>query len=309
MRSLGAALLASLLSACGGSATPPITQETTKSPLSSTVAFITTSPATPTAHKLYVADEAGGIIATYNANDGTRINPTIQLPQNTYPCSVAADKYGKIYVGSTGTGPSQITTYNSDGTQTTPTIAVSDPCSIAVDQNSKIYVANPSANNVTIYNPNGNPASFPKSFTVPFPTSLAVNSVGDIYVANASTQGTCALGCVTMFTPDGIPTQNYPVTGLVAVDSSDQVYVGYPKGNASFGELAVFNPNGTINHATKFYIPGPYGIAVGPNGRTYATIGLGIPHTSHIAVIDSAGTVVGQIATPGLSLPQALAIR
>lgn len=53
--------------------------------------------------------------------------------------------------------PNTVTTYNANGTQTTPTIALTDsPTALAVDAAGKIYVAN---GNVTAYTADGAPTT------------------------------------------------------------------------------------------------------------------------------------------------------
>lgn len=53
-----------------------------------------------------------------------------------------------------------MTTYNSDGTRSTPTITgLKTPYGVAVDGAGKIYVTNFDGNSVTTYKPDGSPSS------------------------------------------------------------------------------------------------------------------------------------------------------
>ena len=67
---------------------------------------------------------------------------------------MAVDANGKIYVANYGGG--NVTTYNADGTQTTPTITAGlhNPTGVAVDANGTIYVSD-WGGTVTMYNKNG----------------------------------------------------------------------------------------------------------------------------------------------------------
>jgi sugar lactone lactonase YvrE len=71
---------------------------------------------------IYVADGPLETLEVYNA-DGTQ-TPALTPPKVSNAAGVAIDDTGKIYVISTpNSGPSTLTTYNADGTPSTPTIA------------------------------------------------------------------------------------------------------------------------------------------------------------------------------------------
>jgi YVTN family beta-propeller protein len=69
-----------------------------------------------------------------------------------------------------------VTTYNADGTPSTPTITtgVSAPFGVAVDADGKIYVANNNNNTVTTYNADGS-ASTPTITGLNGPFGIAVH--------------------------------------------------------------------------------------------------------------------------------------
>lgn len=85
--------------------------------------------------KIYVV--VGTNVRTYTSS-GSPTTPTISFKRYGYPLSVAVDANGKIYVTSTSYYAGQpyagtLTTYNPDGSQTTPTITgLAQPFGVAV---------------------------------------------------------------------------------------------------------------------------------------------------------------------------------
>ena len=136
---------------------------------------------------------------------GNRTNPTIDVSGKL--AAVAVDANGKIYVGA----GNLVTAWNSDGSQTTPTIALGSRhrnsfisiSGVAVDANGKIYVSSlqshgrceysclyKSLSRLTAYNPDGSRATPPIRLIVPIGTYVdpavvggpAIDANGKIYV-------------------------------------------------------------------------------------------------------------------------------
>jgi serine/threonine-protein kinase len=121
---------------------------------------------------------------------------------------VAVDGTGTIYVPHRSPGSGSVTTYNADGTQTTPTITgLSTPDAVAVDAAGKIYVANAGNGTVTTYNADGS-ASTPTITGLSSPSGVAVDGAGKIYVTNSGN------GTVTTYNADGSASTPTIVTGL-----------------------------------------------------------------------------------------------
>jgi YVTN family beta-propeller protein len=149
-----------------------------------------------------------------------------------------------IYV--TNHGNNIVTTYNADGSRSTPTITagLDGPFGVAVDAAGKIYVANFN-NTVTTYHADGTQTT-PTITAEPIdiPQGIAVDLAGKIYVANYYR------GTVTTYNANGAagtPT----ITGLfapggVAVDASGKIYV------ANFGNSSVttYHADGTPSTPT-----------------------------------------------------------
>lgn len=102
--------------------------------------------------------------------------------------------------------PTTVMTYNSNGTQTTPTITFPQTLiptgGIAVDAAGKIYVTNDRVgDSVTTYNPDGTRAT--PTITAAFgaePSGIALDAFGKIYVVNLGNKN------VTTYNPDGTQT-------------------------------------------------------------------------------------------------------
>lgn len=164
----------------------------------------------------------------------------------TVAVTVIAKKTLKIYL--TNYFAQTVTTYNLDGTQTTPTISIGPdtPYGIAVDTAGKIYVThNNDPGSVTTYNPDG-------TQTTPTISGLlgggkygvAVDAVGKIYITNFGNN------TVTTYNPDGTQTTPTISSGLdgplaVAVDATGKIYVTNRKNGTNNGNVTTYNPDGT----------------------------------------------------------------
>jgi YVTN family beta-propeller protein len=129
--------------------------------------------------------------------------------------SVAVDAAGKIYV--VNQGNDTLTTYNPNGSRTTPTITgLSGPAGVAVDAAGKIYVSNVNGGpegggSVTTYTANGTPTTPTITAGLDFSGGLAVDASGKIYVANY-------YAGVTIYEADGTQaTSTFGVFGTEAV--------------------------------------------------------------------------------------------
>src|SRR5579871_1923864 len=127
----------------------------------------------------------------------------------------------KIYVANIGDGT--ITTFEPNGTQTSPTISTGDYLySVAVAPNGKIYAVTfnpldgPSSNaTVTSYRPDGTPTTPTITFAesgYKVPCGLAVDRNGKIYVLSSAHEGTA--GIVTTYRSTGERTKPTFQTGI-----------------------------------------------------------------------------------------------
>jgi len=196
----------------------------------------------------FSASAGGGSIQTSGAQDA------LLVPQP------------KIYVANFGN--STVTTYNPDGTRTTPTISagLSNPFGVAIDAAGKIYVTNQFIHTVTTYNPDGTQTTPTISSGLNRPFGVAVDAAGKIYVANEGNN------TVTTYNPDGTQTTPTISIGLnnplgVAVDAAGKIYIA----NAG-GTVTTYNPDGTQTTPTiSGGLSGPNGVTVDAAGKIYVT--------------------------------------
>jgi hypothetical protein len=177
--------------------------------------------------------------------------------------AISAPKVGatKIYVA--GLYAFTVTTYNADGTPTTPTIRLDYPRGVAVDAAGKIYVAN--GQNVTSYNADGTQTTPTIAAGLKYASGVAVDAAGKIYVTDGVT------GDVTTYKADG--TRTTPtITGLsdpagIAVDAAGKIYV-----SSGGGVVSTYNPDGSRSTPTitveQTY---PSAVAVDAAGKIYVT--------------------------------------
>ena len=175
--------------------------------------------------KIYIVGGTSNMLTTYTLQ-GKPAAPTIAGLDA--PVGLAVDAHGKIYVANSGSkksGRGSITTYDADGSRTTPTITASldTPWGIAVDARGKIYVANYNGGTVTTYLPDGSKTT-PTISGLKEPTAVAVDRNGKIYVTQ---KGSSATGSLTTYSPNGKPTTPTITTGIdipqaVAVDARER---------------------------------------------------------------------------------------
>jgi YVTN family beta-propeller protein len=236
-------------------------------------------------------DAQGGLVSFNTQGPGTIDGHTVSFAQvPTVITFEAGHKYtfivyaiaqigaGTIYVlNNVGEYPSytdSVTTYDSDGTQTSPTITagLSFPLGIAVDTAGKIYVANAGnyngigydASTVTTYNVNGTESSPTITAGLDYPEGVAVDAAGKIYVVNAGSN------TVTTYNANGSRTAPTITAGVkgptgVAVDAAGKIYVA----NASNNSVTTYNANGTQTTPTITALNHPAGVAVDAAGQIY----------------------------------------
>ena len=205
---------------------------------------------------------------------GNRTNPTIDiLPK---PTAIAVDANGKIYVGA----DNMLTTWNPDGSQTTPTIKPRDAdiSGVAVDANGKIYVVSTqthkkcvstyycrvkSLSRLTTYNADETRATPSIRLTAwyhygpaPLVRGPAIDANGKIYVVSYYGD------TLTTYRPGGSRTkpiiQGLPSPSSVAVDSSGKIYVT----NVGHNNLTTFTRNGSPTSPTISGLDDPMGVAL-----------------------------------------------
>src|SRR5579864_1548849 len=118
----------------GGKVTTYTRSGAETTPRITNVADLPTGIAVDRTGKIYVATVANDMLQTYTKS-GAPTTPTIQNNGLNSPYGVAVDTSGKIYVANSGGGgASTVTTYNPDGTPTTPVITgFSQALGVAVD--------------------------------------------------------------------------------------------------------------------------------------------------------------------------------
>lgn len=138
----------------------------------------------------------------------------------------------KIYI--TNGANNTLTTYEYDGTQTTPTItdSLNDPQGVAVDRHGKIYVANAASGLVTTYDGFGNRTT--PTISVTAATAVAVDTNGKIYVGAAN-----SLTTYNRFGKQTKPTIKIGLRSLnviddVTVDARGKIYLTSSYGRRIF---------------------------------------------------------------------------
>jgi sugar lactone lactonase YvrE len=186
----------------------------------------------------------------------------------------------KIYVANIGDGT--ITTFEPDGTQTSPTIAIGNYLyAIAIAPTGKIYAVTfdpldgPSSDaTVTSYKPDGTqttPTITIKERGYAVPLGLAVDRNGKIYVLSSKHNGSC--GLVMTYKPDGTRTAPTFRTGVdsggIAIDANGKIYVANdtPHGLSS---ITTYLSDGSATTPTITRgVHDPAGIAVAQDGTIY----------------------------------------
>ena len=186
----------------------------------------------------------------------------------------------KIYVANIGDGT--INTFEPDGTQTSPTIAIGNYLyAIAIAPTGKIYAVTfdpldgPSSDaTVTSYKPDGTqttPTITIKERGYAVPLGLAVDRNGKIYVLSSKHNG--SRGLVMTYKPDGTRTAPTFRTGVdsggIAIDANGKIYVANdtPHGLSS---ITTYLSDGSATTPTITRgVHDPAGIAVAQDGTIY----------------------------------------
>lgn len=220
--------------------------------------------------------------------------------------AAAADRSFKIFVANIGDGT--ITTFESNGSETTPTIRTEGSSNdylfaMAVGADGRIYALNfdslagsGTSGTLTAYKPNGDPTT--PTITIPergfaAPVGIAVDRGGKIYVLSAAHDGSA--GIVTSYKQDGSRTKPTFSTGAdssaIAVDANGKIYVTNDTGRRGGYSLTTYLPNGTATTPTITRgLHQPVSVTVGADGTIYvANIIRGGPD----------GTGAGEVTTYG----------
>ena len=193
---------------CAGGGAPPVTTSQAASLALRSLPAPERNGRAP--KKIYVVNAGNNKLTTYKY-DGTPTTPTI-TDSISDPQGLAVDRNGKIYVANYGSG--SITTYDRFGNRTTPTISVAGAIAVAVDTNGKIYVGH--GRRVTTYNPDGSPTTpiivVPHRNASASVFGVAVDANGKIYVTSwFRHRQHCVYSCyhfiyisqLTTYNPDG----------------------------------------------------------------------------------------------------------
>ncbi|MGA9274447.1 MAG: NHL repeat-containing protein, partial [Candidatus Cybelea sp.] len=231
---------------CGGASTTPITE-----PLRTEGSAFDAAVSKST---IYVANLGGDKVTAYSPKGKHgKLTLTITTGING-PFGVAVDKNGKIFV--TNTSPyypgGNVTSYASDGKQTTPTITagIDFPLGIVVTKSGKIYVANlrgptsSGSGSINTYKPDGTQTTPTITAGIAGPVGVTLDDRGKIYVANAFNNS------VTTYRSDGTQTTPTITAGLnfpegIAVDANGKIYVVNHGGVSSSGSITTYTADGT----------------------------------------------------------------
>ncbi|MGC1380273.1 MAG: NHL repeat-containing protein [Candidatus Baltobacteraceae bacterium] len=188
---------------------------------------------------------------------GASTKPTISGLSG--PKGIAVDAHGKIYVTNeckptTCKGRGRVTTYDSAGNPSFPTIAIQQPRGVAVDDRGRISVT--ALDTLTTYLPNGHRTP-PTIKGLSGPAGVAVDRNGKIYIVN---QGT---NTVMTYTPGGKRTAPTISDGLsspyfLAIGDDGRIYVT----NAGNSTVTTYDANGKRIKPTIQIPGGAVGIAV-----------------------------------------------
>jgi hypothetical protein len=253
----------------------------------------------------------------------------------------------KIYVGNTGNSNAgvnaKVTTYNADGTSTTPTITLSDldyPDGIAVDASGKIYVANLSGYRVATFTAAGAATTpmIPEIGVANSVYSMALDGAGNIHVADLldyhdTNTANAQYGDIATYTANG--TLSSPTFNLaeltsgpcaivnsphsakptcydpssIAVDSSGKIYVlsGYtpppPPATQYYFILTTYMANGTPTSPTIPLAAKPTALAVDAAGKIYVA-----NYNNAVTTYTPSGTQTTLTITTGLNEPYGIAV-
>lgn len=213
--------------------------------------------------------------------------PTATAPVSGAPGT--ADAFNarsyKIYVANIGNNT--ITTYEADGTQTTPTIHTGNGPSdylfgAAVGPSGKIYALNfdpllgpGTSGTVTTYKPDGTqttPTIMIRERGYFAPVGLAVDKNGKIYVVSSVHNG--SPGVVTTFKPDGRRTTPTfaagPDSSSVTVDSRGKIYVTNDAGPPGKSSVTTYLRDGARTTPTiTREVRQPIGVAIAADGSIF----------------------------------------
>ena len=191
----------------------------------------------------------------------------------------------KIYIANAGNNT--ITTYTSEGTQTSPTIQTGTGSTdylfaMAVGSSGKIYALNfdpllgpGTSATVTTYKPDGTPTTPTitiKEHGYSGPTGLAVDANGKIYVVSSTQNGSA--GIVTTYNRDGRQTTPTvaagPDSSSVTVDGNGKIYVTNDAGPPGKYSVTTYLSDGTPTTPTiTREIHDPVGVAIAYDGTIF----------------------------------------
>jgi hypothetical protein len=215
-------------------------------------------------------------IVTSYKRDGTRISPTISVPESGLdtPSALAVSDSGTIYVLSSvhdGT-PGVVVTYHPDGSPTPVAFQTGPDSSCMAIAGTTIYVGNAvgpgksRSGYLSTYSLDGTPKSLTITDDIYSPGGVAVDPLGNIYVANVTNGG-----------PDGTA--------------------------ATY--LTMYSPTGQLLRKFSNGAGGPGGIATDPSGRLY--VATSTPYTSTMRTYE-VGTRIPPTFGKGLDEPSGIAI-
>jgi YVTN family beta-propeller protein len=247
----------------------------------------------------------GGRLSFNTQGPGTKSGQTVSFAQVPTPITFAAGHTytfalyatattvpaGKIYLAY----DNSVTTYNEDGTQTTPTITagLDGASGVTIDAAGRIYVANNGNNTVTTYNADGMQTTPTITSGLSSPSGVTVDVAGRIYVANSGSN------TVTTYKADG--TRTSPTINLggspsgVAVGPSGKIYVPNVFCGRDFCDSSVttYNADGTPTSPTIIHLGWASSVAVDATGKIYVVANYGTVLTYDPSGSQTTPTIIG----------------
>ncbi|MEI7463656.1 MAG: hypothetical protein WCK03_04665, partial [Candidatus Taylorbacteria bacterium] len=210
---------------------------------------------------------------TVNNPNGNVINSTIQgvtiSINGTFTNLGAIPELYCTTLGSSNT--SALQEINSNGIATNFSSGLPGSCrGVSFDEDGNLYTANKSNNLILEIAPDGSSSTFASLPTNSAPVGVAFDTVGNLYVANQGTNQTT--GNVTKISTNGqisIVSYSVGVPGAIAVDPSDNIFIGTYTSNASLIKIAT---NGSVStYASGGGLSYVTGIALDPSTNIYVS--------------------------------------
>jgi DNA-binding beta-propeller fold protein YncE len=217
-----------------------------------------------------------------------------------YPCGVAVDISGNVYIVDSGHNAIQKWTKANNTVTTLVSSGLNYPVGVAVDAAGDVYIANGSPCTIMKWTAANSNVTTIVSSGLDGPSGLAVDSLGNVYIADADNgtikKWTATNGNMTTLVSSGL---SFPAS--VAVDIAGNVYIA----DAGNGEILEWTAaNGNVTTLVSSGLNHPYGLAVDGAGNVYVADTFNNAIKKWAAASGNLTTLVSL----GLNSPQGLAV-